>query len=186
MKDSIPNYSLPQLGNSSLFGFYEGIKINKNSTVVCGWAFDANNPEQPLDIYVVSGERLVGSGKAVIDRPDVQEAGAPVRNLGFTINLKLNGDEKVIKVIVKNDSHAYVLSEQKIIDALPKQLLQREDVIAAFNVLFHREPENEDIIQHQLSVHSTKESLYSALFASPEFFEKNTALISILHNNIFC
>jgi len=60
--------------------------------------------------------------------------------------------------------------------------LTREDVIAAFQLAFHRVPESEEAIAHQLLTHRSLDSLMADFFKSPEFRRQNLEVIKLLNS----
>ncbi|WP_452012003.1 hypothetical protein [Azospirillum largimobile] len=180
--EAIP-FTVPHIKGTKIYANFDGLNLNDNASVICGWAFDAGNPDTAPDIIVFSEERVIGRGKADMARPDVSEAGVPRADVGFQVRLKPKGDEKELKVVIQSGEQQYLLIELILKNCLPPGRITREDVIAVFSLLFHRYPESEDAINHQLSVHKSKDSLFAALFRSPEFHEKNMDLVSLIHAN---
>ena len=177
-------FALPNIKGTRIYASFDRLDLNHGAALVYGWAFDAANPDNTPEIFVSSEKGIIGHGKAELERPDVSAAGGPKSAVGFQIRLKPRGDEKTLKIFVQSNEQSHLLNEITIKESLPIVGLTREDVISVFFLLFHRYPESEDAINHQLSVHKNKESLFSALFCSPEFHEKNMDVLSIMQDKI--
>lgn len=171
-------YSLPSVAGTTTVGNFDGLNIDKSMVFVSGWAFDSAAPEQPVTVVVMSDERVIGTGIACTPRPDVHAAGAPHPAVGFRISIRCTGEEKYLKVLIERDGQQYLLHQFQLSEPLPACELTREDVISTFRLLFHRDPEDEEVINQQLSKHKTKQSLFVSLFRSPEFHEKNMDVIA--------
>jgi hypothetical protein len=181
----IPVYGLPNLPNTAIYGLIDGLDIVHGSAVVNGWAFNAKQADQPVEVLVMDGKKLLGRRFANLHRPDVFAAGAPCVEVGFQVFLKTSGDETELTIIIVADKEVQRLGVLKVRKKLPTQELVKEDIISTFRLLFHRDPEDDNAINHQLASHSTRASLFNALFTSPEFFEKNGDIIKLLHQMKF-
>lgn len=172
---------LPNITGTRIYGNFDGIDVSQGGALICGWAFDAANPDGIPEILVVGSAGIIGRGKAELARPDVRDAGVPRVQVGFRVRLKPKADERELVIVVISGEQKHVLQKVFLKESLPIPPLTREDVVSVFNLLFHRCPESEDAINHQLLVHKSKTSLLVALFSSPEFHEKNMDLISLIN-----
>lgn len=174
--------NLPILSRPYLRGSLDGVEEKYGIHFLLGWVFDSRFCNEPLNVKAFYKTACIGEIKANDFREDIRAKGHESGNVGFRLPLRV--DEKIKSIDLKFYKGEKCLCSTKLelSDALTPPVLRREDVIAAFQVLFHRDPENEDAINHQLSVHKTKKSLYGALFRSPEFFERNNTLISVYKN----
>jgi hypothetical protein len=179
---ALPILPLPRLAETHIYFNIDSISEEHNSYYALGWAFNNEDPTTPLTIHVMDGDREAGVGIATQHRPDVFSLGAPTAEVGFKILLKPTYGTVLTFVSSANGLDS-ILANASLPKPLIKQMLDRTDVIATFSVLFHRRPENEDAINHQLIYHSTKASLFQALFMSPEFHEKNMDILSILKSS---
>ncbi|WP_207461085.1 hypothetical protein [Azospirillum sp. SYSU D00513] len=176
-------FMLPTIKGTSIYANFDGLDLTEGAALICGWAFDRANPDSTLEILIFGEKGLIGRGKVELARPDVSEAGVPRVDVGFRVRLKPRGDEKELKIVVQSGEQQHLLHELRLTEGLPPHGLTREDVVSVFSLLFHRYPESEDAINHQLSVHKSKASLFAALFRSPEFHEKNMDVIALMHAN---
>lgn len=182
LRKNIPVYALPRIKGSTAYGAFDVLRRHNGIVLAVGWAFDSEQLEMPLEVAVRSGDRLVGGGVANIPRPDLVSAGAPRDSVGFSIPLRLSGLEKKIQIDVEVHGVVHTLREVELGETMFSGPLRREDVISTFRLLFQRDPESEDAIDYQMSVHASKTSLFNALFKSPEFLNKNLDLIALLQN----
>ncbi|WP_146207955.1 hypothetical protein [Azospirillum sp. TSH64] len=175
--------TLPAIKGTSIYANFDGLDFDHGAALIYGWAFDAASPDSTPEILVFGSTGIIGRGKADLARPDVNDAGVPRVEVGFRVRLKPRANERKLKIVVDSGKQQHILLEIRLTENLPTCVLTREDVISVFGLLFHRIPESDDAINHQLSVHRSKDSLFAALFRSPEFHEKNMDVIALLRAN---
>ncbi len=172
--------NLPRIEDSSIFGNFDGISEHGAAAFVHGWAYDSAAPHEPCEVVVMAQGRTIGRGVAKLSRLDVSAAGVPTTNVGFHILLRPGERDKNFQIHILSKGEDRVLVEVTLPRSLPYRNLCKEDVTIAFRLLFGRDPESDDIIEYQLSIHRTKDSLFENLFKSPEFLEKNPELVSCI------
>jgi hypothetical protein len=177
-------FNFPQIPDTNCYGIIDKIEIRQDVAILIGWVFNGDSAD-PVPVSVKNKQQIIGKKLADESRPDVLAAGAPTECVGFQIPLKTTGDETQITVHVCTPNGDRLFGHINIKEKLPRQALSRDDISSVFQLLFHRLPENEGAIIHQLEHHSGKLSLFSALFDSPEFYEKNSDLIKLLHETKF-
>jgi hypothetical protein len=172
--------SLPVIERTNIAANFDGIILENSIAFANGWAFDLLDQNKKISILIKSEFGIIGEGETGLSRPDVQAAGSTSTNAGFRIRLKPRGNEKHIKIYIKQQDTLILLHTENFLNYLPASNLTREDIIVVFKILFHREPENEEAIIHQLTMHKTKKTFLKSMFSSPEFIEKNMDVIALL------
>ncbi len=169
---------LPVIKGTSICASFDGIDQAGSFPIVKGWAFDRENPQEKLMIYVVGNNGVLGNAWADKPRMDVYKAGGPRIEVGFEVGLRAQGGERELKIAVFWQGQNYLLTSILLSEPLKKCGLTADDVNVVFENLFHRSPEDDSAIQHQLDSHKSKASFFSDLFRSPEFHEKNMDVIA--------
>lgn len=178
---SADNLNLPHIPGTAICGSFDFIETAPSGAYVCGWVFDRRDSTAPCEIVVHVGGAVIGRGVANHSRQDVEAAGAPHDLVGFRIPVGSAKANQRLQIYILSLGETFLLHEFSLTKPLPECSLTRNDVISVFRMLFGRDPENEDTIKHQLSVHSNRSSLFKALFNSPEFHENNMDLIAMVH-----
>lgn len=172
---------LPAIKGTTCYGAFDELVIDGKTSFLTGWVFDSSNLDEVLKVVAYGDDKVIGEGFANLERPDVYNVSGTRLGVGFKIYLRPTGVEKKIKLLVGED---IVLYEQDVAGSLPVKGLTKDDVSVVFNLLFHRKPENEEVIEHQLEVHKEKETFLRDMFKSPEFFEKNPDIVALVKKSM--
>jgi len=102
-KEKNAGYDFRSLGNlDGYIDYYEG-------GVVCGWAWDAERPNQPISIDVFCHDELVGQGLAGNHRSDLEQEGKGNGHHGFMIKIKPPAQEGAMELwLCESDSNRMI------------------------------------------------------------------------------
>lgn len=178
-----PKYRVPQLPDTPLCGHLDGVTENDATLMINGWAFNADHPEVELPVFIVPDSGPAAQFPCNQPRRDVQKAGAPKDTLGFSIPYRKPVGARNIKIFLGENSAQYLLATYEFQQINLGQGVSPEAVVAAFALFFHRRPESDQTVFHQMEQQPDVPSMFENFFQSPEFLEKNANLLTALKSH---